>query len=60
MDDEVWRVSGTFCGSATRIFGSDEVMLFRSSVSLFVTMLGMLGAKFDTSSTLGGVGELGV
>ena len=59
-DDEVWRVSGTFFGSATGIIGSDEVVLFRGSNSLFITTLGVLGIKLDESTTLGGVVELGV
>ena len=54
------RFPEPFFGTATGIIGSDEVMLFRGSDSLFITTLGMLGTKFDESTTLGGVGELGV
>ena len=35
-------------------------MLFKGSDSLFITTLGVSGAKFDESNTLRGVGELGV
>ena len=61
-DGEVWRVSGTFFGSAKGIAGADEVMLLGGSDPLFVPIgtFSILGNEFDDTIPLGGVGELGV
>ena len=59
-EGEVWRVSRMFFRSVAGIVGSDNVMLFRGPDSLFVTTLGVSGAKLAESATIGGVGERGV
>ena len=38
----------------------DEVMLFKGPDPLFINILGVSGAKFAESTTIGGVGERGV